>query len=56
MSGILGCIGTWMPIPGQLFECGMAVVNNVAPGITDLYLRGIDVCKSIVLGIGALGK
>ena len=56
MSGILGCIGTWMPIPGQLFECGMAVVNNVGPGITDLYLRGIDSCKAIVSGIGALGK
>ena len=56
MSGILGCIGTWMPIPGQLFECGMAIINNVIPGIMDAWGAIAKFLTSIMDAAMAVGK
>ena len=56
MSGILGCIGTWMPIPGQLFEFGMAIMNNVVPGMFDACKHIARAIESAVKSLMVFGK
>ena len=44
-----------LELTSNIYLCVIEGIKNLA-GLTDLYVRLIDVLKSIMSGIGALGK
>jgi hypothetical protein len=56
VSGILECIGTWLPIPGQLIGCNADIVKNILPLIADLGTRAMNIGQAACDAISGAGK